>query len=251
MRKAIVTLLALVFMLHVGAQEKITVAAASNMQFVLGKIKTVFEKESGLRVEVIAGASGKLAAQIREGAPFDVFVSADMVFPQELARGGFTTADPRPYATGLLVLWTLRNDLKPDAGLKVLQTEAVKKIAIANPKTAPYGAAAEEVLKKYDLSEKLRPKLVYGENIGQTQQFVATRAADIGFVAKSLVLSDDLTEKGSWVDIDASAYAPIVQGAVLLKHGSEKPKPAAARFYEFLFSANCRQILKQYGYKVD
>lgn len=244
------TLTLILYGLNTSAQEKVTVATAANMQVALNKIKTAFEKETGIKVEIITGSSGKLTAQIKERAPYDVFVSADMVYPQEIYNSGLATEKPMAYATGQLVLWSNRADLTPDVALTILRKQEVKKIAIANPKIAPYGRAAEEALHYYKMYEQVSSKLVFGENIGQTQQFVATRAADIGFVAKSQVLSDETNGKGNWIDIDRKAYTPIVQGAVLLKHGAETNKAASGKFYEYLYSLKAKQILEQCGYIV-
>ncbi len=249
--KILLAILALIaYPLFLQGRETVRVAVAANMQFVVRKIKTDFEKETGIGVEVIPGASGKLAAQIKEGAPFDVFVSADLIFPQDLFKSGYGAQEPKTYGTGMLVLWTTKTDLIPETSLSLLLKPGIRKIAVANPKTAPYGLAAEEALKFYNLYDRVKPKLVFGENIGQAQQFVATGAADIGFVAKSLVLGDDLNEKGRWVDIDPKSYNPIVQGALLLKHGTEAGKSAATRFYDYLFSTNAKQILARYGFIV-
>ena len=246
-----ITLLLCAVAIHTHAQEKVTVAAAANMTFVLEKIKTAFEKETGIHVEIISGSSGKLTAQIKEGAPFDVFVSADMTYPMELFRAGLATAEPKSYATGLLVLWTTKHRVQPDVALRILSSSEIKAIAVANPKTAPYGQAAEEVLKHYGIYDQVKSKLVFGENISQTAQFVLSKAADFGFVAKSLVLSDELKGEANWVDIDPKAYSPIVQGAVLLKPASGKPKLAAVRFYDYLYAPKTKRILQQYGYQTN
>ena len=158
---------------------------------------------------------------------------------------------PEVYANGYLVLWTAKNDVKPTSDLGILLSPVVKKIAIANPKTAPYGVAAEDALKYYKIYDKVKDKLVYGENIGQAQQFISSQAADIGFIAKSLVLSDEMKGKGKWVDIESKAYAPIEQGAVILKHGRETNNSSAQKFYDFLYSPQAKSIFKKYGYIVN
>jgi len=232
------------------AQNKVSVAVAANMQFTMAQLKTEFEKETGITLQVTVGASGSLCAQVMEDAPFDVFVSADMNYADELYKKGFATNAPEVYAYGSLVLWTMSPGIRPLADLKFLSEPAIKKIAVANPKTAPYGVAAEEALKYYKVYDQVKDKLVYGENIGQTQQFIASQAADIGFIAKSLVLADEMKGKGNWIDVDSKAYQPIAQGAVILKHGQQTNNTSAQKFYRFLYSKEARSIFKKYGYIV-
>ncbi len=231
--------------------EHLSVAIAANMQFVMEQLKPAFEKESGIPLDITVGSSGTLSAQIMESAPFDVFVSADMKYPQELYDKGFATAAPQIYAKGILVLWTARTGIQPTADLSILLKKEVQKVAIANPKTAPYGLAALEALRYFRIYDGVKAKLVYGENIGQTEQFVATQAADIGFIAKSLVLSDEMKGKGTYVEVDNQAYRPIEQGVVVLKHGKDTKDKAAQKFYKFLFSAKAKAIFRKYGYIVN
>ncbi len=250
-----VALLFVAFVLLCGfapkTEDQVSVAVAANMQFTIEQLKAEFEKETAIRVNITIGSSGKLCAQIMESAPFDVFVSADMSYPDELYKKGFAVAEPEAYAKGSLVLWTARNDIKPSQDLTTLLQLGIKKIAIANPKTAPYGVAAEDALKYYNVYDKVKDKLVYGENIAQTQQFIASQAADVGFIAKSLILSDEMKGKGRWVDVDKKAYTPIAQGAVILKHGQEKNRMPAEKFYRFLYSDAAKAIFKKYGYIVS
>lgn len=230
--------------------QQITVATAANVQYVMQELKTAFEASTGIRVQVVAGSSGKLSAQIREGAPFDVFVSADMQYPEALYKAGFASDTPKVYARGVLVLWSANPAIQPGKDLGMLAQSPVKKIALANPKTAPYGTAAESAMRYYKVYDKVKDKLVYGESIAQASQFIATRSADIGFTAKSVVLSGEMKGKGRWVDVDAKSYSPILQGAVILKQGKEKNIDAANRFYSFLYSKTAQSILTKYGYLV-
>jgi len=231
-------------------QAKITVAVAANMQYAFKALQADFEQSSGVRVEVVIGSSGKLTQQITEGAPFDVFVSADTKYPQTLYQNKLAADTPRVYANGVLVLWSTKPGVRPAASLGMLLGPDVKAIAIANPATAPYGAAAEEILNNYHLLDKLRPKLVYGESITQTSQFIATGAADIGFTAKAVVVSDEMKGKGQWVELDAKKYTPISQAAVLLNHGLQTNPQAAKVFYAYLYTGRAKKILKQFGYLV-
>ncbi len=232
------------------SQKKVTVAVAANMQYAMNELKAKFEKETGIKVEVIIGSSGKFTQQIQEGAPFDVFISADTKYPQTLWQSKLTADTPKVYANGVLVLWTARNDLKPEVSLQLLLMDNVKKIAIANPKTAPYGIAAEEALKHYNLYNTLQKKLVYGESITQTNQFIMSQSADIGFTAKSAVLSDEMRGQGSWVEVAHNAYSPIEQAAVMLKHGAETNKEASEKFYSYLYSSEAKKVYKKFGYIV-
>jgi molybdate transport system substrate-binding protein len=229
--------------------EKIIVATAANVQYVMADIKAAFEKESGKEIVIVVSSSGKLTSQIREGAPFDVFVSADTKYPQEIYAKGGGSEPPRVYALGSLVLWSMqipKNELTP----AFLNTEKVKKVAIPNPKLAPYGVAAMQVLEKLNLKDQVKPKLVFGESISQTAQYITTRSVEAGFNALSIVLSPEMKGKGNWTLIDSSLYTPIEQAAILLKHSDDSPKKETSqRFYDFLYSKKAKEIFNKYGYK--
>jgi molybdate transport system substrate-binding protein len=227
--------------------QALVIATAANVQFAMQELVATFQKETGILCETVLSSSGKLTAQIQEGAPFHVFVSADMTYPEELHKNGLTTGPPEVYAYGKLVLWTLRNDL--DLTPEQLTQDDVRHIAIANPKTAPYGSAAVEALRHFGIFEKTEPKLVFGESISQTNQFIISKTADAGFTAKSVVLSPELKTKGRWTEVDETAYTPIAQGAVVIQRQGEV-KSGALEFYRFLFSEKARQILQAYGYEV-
>lgn len=229
-------------------QQKITVAVAANMQYAFNDLKNEFEKSTNIQVDVVIGASGNLTQQILHGAPLDVFVSADTAYAEHIFKNHFAAEKPKVYARGLLVLWTTKPGLKPESNLHFLLSSKIKSIAIANPKIAPYGTAAEAILKKYNLLQKLSGKLVYGESISQTSQFIATQNADIGFTAKAIVLSKKMKNKGVWVELNPDDYPPILQSAVLLKYRKEKNFSAAKKFYDFLFSATAKVIYTKYGY---
>ncbi len=241
-------LLALLICLPAFAQTKITVAVAANIQYAIEAVKTAFNKTDKTEIEVVLGASGKLTQQIMAGAPFDVFISADTAFPKKIADTGLAAMPPMVYAQGRLVLWTARPGINPTADLKILLSDDIKHIAIANPKTAPYGSAAEFLLKKYGLYDAVSAKLVTGESITQASQFIATQAADIGFTAKAIVLSDEMRQKGKWVELKSSDYPPIKQAAVLLQYGQQNHPAEAKKFYDFLFSATAKAIYKKFGY---
>jgi molybdate transport system substrate-binding protein len=227
--------------------EDLMVAAAANVQFVLEELKGAFEKDFGIIIKPIIGSSGKLTTQIENGAPFDVFLSADMEYPQAIYKEGLAAGEPKTYAYGVLVLWTLK-DIDLTKGIEVITDSRVKKVAIANPQTAPYGREAVNAIKFYKLYPSVNHKLVYGESISQLNQFVASLAADIGFTAKSIVVAPNMKDKGKWIEIDPKAYHPIAQGAVILKYGQDHHSEAAKKFFGFLFSDTAKEIFKKYGY---
>lgn len=238
-------LLVCALFLYIGmnAQNKITVAVAANMQYAIEALKTAFNKQHKVQIDVVLGASGKLTQQIIAGAPFDLFISADTAFPAKVQAAGMAVAGPKTYARGVLVLWTARADIKPD--IQLLTANTINHIAIANPATAPYGTAAVNVMKKYKLYEKVAAKLVTGESITQASQYIASGNAEIGFTAKSIVISDAMKGKGHWVEIRQQDYAPIKQAAVLLKDNA-----AAKEFYGFLFSPQAKRVFEEFGYIV-
>jgi molybdate transport system substrate-binding protein len=241
-------LLVFIPVVKVHAQAKLTVAVAANMQYASEELKAAFEKANNSKVDIIIGSSGKLTQQIISGAPFDVFISADTSFPQKLMEAGLAAEAPKIYAQGLLVLWSVKSGIRPAANLQLLLSDSMHSIALANPQTAPYGAAAEALLKKYNLFDKVKSKLVYGESITQTSQFIATQSADIGFTAKAIVLSDEMKGKGAWVDLNRNDYPPINQSAVLLAYGMKMHQADAKKFYAFLFSDTAKSIFKKFGY---
>jgi molybdate transport system substrate-binding protein len=226
--------------------QSLRVAVAANAQFVMESLSDAFQKQSGIKIESIVSSSGKLTTQIQQGAPFDVFLSADMAYPTTLHKAGLTTAAPVVYAYGSLVLWTL-SDLPLSADLKVLQNPAVRHIAIANPAMAPYGEAAVALLKHKKLFDQVQSRIVYGESISQVNQYVLSGAAEVGITAKSVVLDPNLKQRGHWVDLPPRGYAPIAQGVVVLKRTQQTQ--AAQQFVQFLRSATARRILQQFGYQ--
>jgi len=241
-------LILLFFSWMLSAQELI-VAAAANVQFAMEEIKQTFEEKSGIHLKIITNSSGKLTAQISNGAPFDVFLSADMKYPESLFASGHADSLPKVYAYGALVLWTME-DFDLTEGVSILTKEQIQKIAIADPRNAPYGRAAEEVLKFYHLYETVESKLVYGRSISQANQYIVSGAAEAGFSAKSVVLSPEMKGRGQWIEIDPATYTPIAQGAVILKYGKENHPEAARAFFDFLFSEAAGAILQKYGYRL-
>jgi molybdate transport system substrate-binding protein len=232
----------------VTKQETVTIATSANMQYAMEALAERYTENTGIPCELIIGSSGKLTAQIREGAPYDLFVAANMKYPLEVARQGLAASPPKMYANGSLVLWTIKEGVTPT--LDLLTRESVSHIAIANPKTAPYGKAAMEVLQHLNLFDSLTPKLVFGESISQTNQFVISGSAEIGFTALSVVLSPQMKGRGAWIAISSELHAPVEQGVVLLKKKAG-PGEGARKFYEYLAGHEAAGILKNYGYSVS
>lgn len=229
-------------------ESRLSIAAAANLVYVIDALNTAFQAgEPTIRLTVAIGASGSFVAQIRHGAPYDLFLSADLESPQALvASGDAATGDLIIFATGRLVLWTTNAKVKLGSLAEAVRDETVRKIALANTHTAPYGRAAQQVLEHLGAWAELQPKLVFGENITQTAQFVETGNASAGFVALSLVLSPKLENRGHWIPVPENLHAPIEQGAVVTRRGAANP--AAARYLEFLQGDDARAILHRFGY---
>lgn len=226
----------------------LSIATAANMQFAMLEMAEAFTEKYGIACDLIVGSSGKLTAQIKEGAPYDVFVAADMKYPNALQASDLTLGSPKIYAYGKLVLWNAQN--KEAINLADLTRTDMKHIALANPKTAPYGVAAMQVLKQHDLLDGVQDKLVYGESIAQTNQFILSGAADIGFTALSVVQSPNMQGRGIWIALDEADYDPIAQGVVVINR-KEVDASKALQFQAFLFSEEARQILLNFGYSFD
>ena len=230
---------------------EISVAVAANLSDVIEVFKTEFAKTNpNTKVNTVLGASGKFTTQIKSGAPFDLFLSADMKFPESLYAENIAVTKPVVYASGALAMVSTKG-LDLSKGMAVVADPKVEKVAIANPKTAPYGTASVEAFKNANVFETVEPKLVQGDSIGQALQFAMT-AADVGFVNASAFYSDKMKayKKGvQWVDVDPKLYTPIAQGIVLLKQAENNAEAKA--FYDFLLSAKAKQIFKNYGYLVN
>ncbi len=224
------------------------VAVAANFAEPIKAIAAVLEKTTGHTLKISLGATGGLYAQIRNGAPFDVMLAADTKTPAQLETDGLAQPGSRfTYATGKLVLWSA-DAAKVDAQGAVLKGERFRKLAIANPKTAPYGAAAMQAMGKLGLAATLSPKLVQGESLGQTYNFVHTGNAEIGFVALSQVLEGGRLKSGSMWTVPQNLYAPIQQDAVLLKRGANNE--AAVALMKLLKSTNIQDLIRSLGYEV-
>jgi len=224
----------------------LTIAVASNMHFTIAEMVRVFEQQNNTTCNLVVSSSGKLTAQIKQGAPFDLLISADMKYPQELYKSGLTTTNPEVYGYGKLVLATAVTD--PELELDILTSSNVKHIAVANPKTAPYGKAAIETLEYHGVLDSIQHKLVFGESISQVNQFVISGAVEVGFTAKSVVLSKQLQEKVHWKEIDELSYKPMAQGLVVIR---SRNITMSQKFRDFMFSNEGREVLHKYGFALD
>lgn len=228
--------------------DEVKVAVAANFTAPMKLIAEAFAKDTGHTATAAFGSSGKFYAQIQNGAPFEVFISADEATPAKLEAEGLTKAGSGfTYAIGTLVLWSADPDLIKD-GPKVLGRNQFRKLAIANPKTAPYGAAAVAVMKALAVDQMLAPKLVQGENIAQTYQFVSTGNAELGFVALSQVFKDGKISAGSAWIVPAEMHDPIRQDAVILKNGENNA--AATAFMDYLKGDKAQDIIRSFGYQI-
>ncbi|WP_373510342.1 molybdate ABC transporter substrate-binding protein [Thiocapsa sp.] len=245
------SMLAIVLLATAGAPvlaDDIQVAVAANFTAPMKEIAAAFEKETGHVVKAAYGSTGKFYAQIKNGAPFEAFIAADDTTPTKLVDEANAVAGTQfTYAVGSLVLWSSKPDFVDSDGA-VLKSGDFNKVAIANPKTAPYGAAAIEVLTGLGLLEQVQPKFVTGENIAQTYQFVSTGNADLGFVALSQVMEKGKITGGSAWMIPGTPHKPIRQDAVVLLPG--KDKPAVAALMEYLQGDEARSIIKAFGYEI-
>lgn len=226
--------------------EKITIAAASDLNFAMDEIVAAFTKANpGDEFDVVYGSSGKFYTQIRQGAPYDLYFSADIAFPRELAEAGLAASEVKPYAIGRIVLWSASMDASTMT-LANLTDPGITRIAIANPKHAPYGKRAEEALRASGLWEKVEPKLVYGESIANTAQFVHTGNAQIGIIALALAVNPELANKGGYRLISDDLHEPLEQGFIITKRA--EGNALAHRFADYMGSAPARAVMTTYGF---
>jgi molybdate transport system substrate-binding protein len=233
---------------NLAVAEEITIAAASDLNFAFKELVTEYEKTTSNHVKLSLGSSGNFYAQIQNGAPFDLYFSADIGYPRKLEEAGLTVPGSiYPYAVGQIVLWAGKDShLDLSKGLESLREPTVKKIAIANPKHAPYGRAAVAAMEYFKVYDQVKDKLILGENISQAAQFIESGACDAGIIALSLALAPAMKAAGQYWEIPAVAHPPLEQGAVILK---ESKNPEAARqFLEFIKSHHGQEIMKRYGF---
>lgn len=242
-------LLLLAWPQKVSAAE-LKVAAAADLKYALDELSTEFQTtHPGLKVDITYGSSGSFYAQLQNGAPFDLFLSADIAYPRKLAEAGLALgSNVFRYAVGRIVVWVPRASALDvqKLGIQALVVPGVKKIAVANPAHAPYGRAAVAAMKALGVYEQAAPKLVYGENIAQTAQFIQSGAADIGIIALSLALAPPMHGTGRYWQIPVESYPPLEQGGIILRDAKEPG--AAASFRDFVLRQRGRAVLKRYGF---
>lgn len=228
---------------HAG---KLTVAAAADLKFAMDEIVSAFKVISPSdKVDIVYGSSGKFQTQIQQGAPYDLYFSADIAYPLALAKAGFAASEVKPYAVGRIVLWSASLDASK-LTLASLTDPKITRIAIANPIHAPYGKRAEEALRASGVWDRIEPRLVYGENIAQTAQYVQTGNAQVGIIALALAVSPELASKGGYWLIPDTLHTPLTQGFVITKRA--EGNPAAGRFADFMNSKAARTVLDKYGF---
>ncbi|WP_198305998.1 molybdate ABC transporter substrate-binding protein [Arcobacter vandammei] len=228
----------------------INIAVAANVSYAINDLIAEFNKTNpDTKVEVVLGASGKFTTQIQNGAPFDVFMSADMKFPQTLEKDGLTATPAVVYAQGSLAMLSVK-PLDFSKGISLVTDKNIEKVAVANPKTAPYGTAAVEALKNANVLDKVESKFVYAESISQAVTYAMT-AADVGFIAKSSLYDEKMSqykENVNWVSVDPKLYTPIDQGIVVLSRAKDNTEAKA--FYDFILSDSAKKIFVDFGYLV-
>lgn len=234
---------------HAQADPTLTIAAASDLRFALDELVQRFRTaRAGAQVDVVYGSSGKLSTQVRNGAPFDIFFSADRVYAEALQAAGLAAGPPQMYAIGRLVAWSADATLGRLTLDELVRHPAVKRFAIANPEHAPYGQRALEVLRRRGLYDAVRHKLVLGDNVSQAAQFVQTGAAQAGIVAYSLVLSPGLAEQGAWTLLPDAWHSPLEQAFVVTKRAAASP--LAAAFVQHLALPASQALLQRHGFSV-
>jgi len=247
LNKILVGSLLLVVSLYGG---NINIAVAANVSYAMDELTKEFnEKYPDTKVLVTLGSSGKLTAQIKNGAPYQLFMAANMMFPESLYADGIAVTNPIIYAQGSLAYFSAKQQ-EFSQGIKLVESPSIDKIAIANPKTAPYGKAAVEAMKNAGVYENVVKKFVYAESISQTVSYAVT-AADIGFIAKSSLYSPKMTqykEGVNWLDVDSKLYTPINQGIVILQNGKNNSEVKV--FYDFMLSPKAKSIMKDFGYLI-
>lgn len=247
MKRITALLLACCLLLPLVARaETVTIAAAADLKFAMDEIVAAYKRgQPDDTVEVIYGSSGKFYAQIQQGAPYDLFFSADIAYPRELVAAGFAASEVIPYAIGHIVLWSAQLDATKMT-LASLTDPEITRIAIANPKHAPYGKRAEEALRAAGLWEKVESKLVYGENIAHAAQFVQSGNAEVGVIALSLALSPTLASSGGYWLVPESLHQPLEQGFIITSRA--QANAAAKRFAASMGAPAARAVMVRYGF---
>ena len=233
---------------NLAVAEEITIAAASDLNFAFREIVADYEKTTGNHVRLSLGSSGNFFAQLQNGAPFDLYFSADIAYPRKLEEAGLTVPGSLyQYAVGRIVIWTSHEShIDATKGVEALREPTIKKVAIANPKHAPYGRAAVAAMEYFKVYDQVKDKLILGENISQAAQFIESGACDIGIIAFSLAVAPAMKSKGTYWEVPAEAHPALEQAAVILK--SSKQQESAKSFLAFLKGAQGQEVMKRYGF---
>jgi molybdate transport system substrate-binding protein len=237
----------LLFLSVSSFSQGLKVAVAANLQGVIKVLGKDFKQKTDIDIEPIVGSSGNLSTQIKNGAPYDVFLSADMSFPEGLYKEGFSTKEPAVYAYGSLIICST-SDIGFENWDRALMSARIKKIAIANPAIAPYGKAAQESLTQKGIWNDIQSKMVQGESIAQVNTYITTGVVDVGFTTQSLIKDSEGKTKLYWKAIDPKSYTPIKQGMIIIK--ATKEAESAEKFYQYMLSPAAKAILKEYGYDI-
>lgn len=231
-------------------EPKVTIAVAANMQHVMQTLIEEFELSYDIKVQTSSSSSGILTTQIRQGAPFDLFLSADMEHPRKLVEDGFAER-PIVYAAGRLILLTYKKNINLDSGIYSLLHSNINKIAIANSEIAPYGRATVQAIERSGLLNLLNKKLIKGESINQVNHYIQSQNVDVGITGQSVIYSPLISDKGYSAELPDSLYTPINQGMVLLNHGSKENLSNSKEFYKFMTTSKAKEILTNYGYRIS
>lgn len=244
--KAVLCALTLLCLPVIGQAQQLTIAAAADLKFALADIVSAFKQDNtNANITVVYGSSGKFQTQIQQGAPYDLYFSADISFPRALAEKGYAASAVMPYAVGRIVLWSARIDVSKMT-LASLSQDQFRRIAIANPRHAPYGQRAMEALQAVGVLSAVESKLVYGENIAHAAHFVQTGNAQVGIIALALVLNPELANRGSYVLIPEHLHAPLEQGFIITKRAANND--LAQRFADYMSHPEVRRIMTAYGF---
>ncbi len=239
-----IVFIVLFFSCNSNKKEALKIAVASNLRFTMEDINKEFEKQTGTKVEMITASSGKLTAQIVNGAPYDLFISANKKYAYRVHKECYIAEKPEVLCKGVLVLWS---NSKIEVNIETFYKNTdLKTVALANHRNAPYGIAAVEVLKKANIYDTLFPKIVFAESVMQLNQYMINKVAQVGFTSKSVVVSKKLKNIGKWKEIDKEMYSSIKQFVVLLSNESKSAK----EYKKFLFSKKSKEILINYGYEL-
>lgn len=243
---AVLAVLALLLSMAAHA-EKITIAAASDLKFALDEVVVAYRQDYPAdQVSVIYGSSGRFSTQIQQGAPYDLYFSADIAFPRRLAAAGFAGSAVMPYALGRIVLWSATLDATALRLQDLAADERIRRIAIANPRHAPYGMRAVEALRASQQYQALAPRLIYGETVAHAAQFVDSGNAQVGIIALALALNPELSAKGGYWLIPEELHEPLEQGFIVTRRGADKP--LAHRFAAFMNSSTARTVMVRHGF---